>query len=50
MTDPKPTRPRISLITLIVAVNVAGVLVWANVRERKPDMESISGGRRRDSI
>ena len=32
MTDPKPTRPRFSLITLIVAVNVAGVLVWANVR------------------
>ena len=25
-------KPRFSLITLIVAVNVAGVLVWANVR------------------
>ena len=32
---PKPNRcwpPRFSLITLIVAVNVAGVLLWANLR------------------
>ena len=27
--------PRFSLITLIVAVNVAGVLLWANVRGRE---------------
>jgi len=33
----KPRRlPRFSLITLLVAVNVAGVLVWANVRQRQP--------------
>ena len=28
-------RPRINLITLIVAVNVAGILLWANVHERR---------------
>jgi len=33
MTE-KPNRFRFSLITLVVAVNVAGVLVWANVRGR----------------
>ena len=31
-------KPRISLITLIVAVNVAGVLVWANLRETPKDL------------
>ena len=31
---PKRRLPRFSLITLIVAVNVAGVLVWANVAKR----------------
>ena len=35
MSDPAPRRRlRFSLITLLVAVNVAGVLVWANVSER----------------
>ena len=32
MTD-KPRRFRFSLITLLVAVNVAGMLVWANVHD-----------------
>ena len=32
MTDAKASHPRFSLITLIVAVNVAGVLVWATSR------------------
>ena len=31
MTDSNDNPPRFSLITLLVAVNVAGVLVWANV-------------------
>jgi len=34
----RPRRFRFSLITLIVAVNVAGVLVWANVAHRKPTL------------
>ena len=34
MTAPSGRRFRFSLITLLVAVNVAGVLVWANVRGR----------------
>ena len=37
MTTPanrKRRWPRFSLLTLIVVVNVAGVLVWANVRQR----------------
>ena len=36
MTNKPPLKrrlPRYSLITLLVAVNVAGVLLWANVRE-----------------
>ncbi len=31
---PKRRLPRFSLITLIVAVNVAGVMVWVNLRVR----------------
>ena len=34
-------RPRISLITLIVAVNVTGVLVWANVRVDGPFLSTV---------
>ena len=37
MTDPvfTPPRFRFSLLTIIVTVNVAGVLIWANVRKVK---------------
>ena len=34
---PKRRLPKFSLITLIVAVNVAGVLLWANVNGRPFD-------------
>ena len=35
-TQVQPRRlPRFSLITLLVAVNVAGVLVWANLRNQE---------------
>ena len=32
----KRRLPRFSLITLVVVVNVAGVLVWANLRNQPP--------------
>jgi len=46
MSDPAPRRRfRFSLITLIVAVNVAGVLVWANVKKKETGAIPVSGGR-----
>ena len=37
MSAPSTKRFRFSLITLVVAVNVAGVLVWANMRPHVDD-------------
>ena len=36
MSTPTAKRFRFSLITLVVAVNVAGVLVWANIAVHNP--------------
>ncbi len=43
-SDAPKRRFRFSLITLIVAVNVAGVLVWANVVVRTSDSENWDDG------